>query len=102
MSRGSANVYESDHRTIGADRGGFDPYHYSYKEADGTPMTPRAVEEVVFALLPTSVLFRAGHRIRISIGGADSDTFARVPAEGTPEWVGPGYASHVTLPVIPR
>ena len=80
------------------------PYH-SYKEADGKPMTPGAVEEVVFALLPTSVLFRAGHRIRISIGGADSDTFARVPAEGTPEWVvemGPEYASHVTLPVIPR
>lgn len=80
------------------------PYH-SYKGADGTPMTPGAVEEVVFALLPTSVLFRAGHRIRISIGGADSDTFARVPAEGTPEWIverGPEYASHVTLPVIPR
>ncbi len=80
------------------------PYH-SYKEADAMPMTPGAVEDVVFALLPTSVLFRAGHRIRISIGGADADTFARVPAEGTPEWVverGPEYASHVALPVIPR
>lgn len=80
------------------------PYH-SYKEADGAPMTPGAVEEVVFALLPTSVLFRAGHRIRIAIGGADADTFARVPSQGTPVYTverGPEYASHVTLPVIPR
>ena len=72
---------------------------------DGAPMAPGAVEEVVFALLPTSVLFRAGHRIRISIGGADADTFARVPAEGVPVYTverGPEYASHISLPVIPR
>ncbi len=51
----------------------------------------------------TSVLFRAGHRIRIAIAGAD--TFARVPAEGTPTWTverNPARASHISLPVIPR
>lgn len=80
------------------------PYH-SYKEADAAPMPPGGLEEVTFALLPTSVLFRAGHRIRIAIGGADADTFARVPAEGTPVYTierGPAYPSHVVLPVIPR
>jgi predicted acyl esterase len=68
-------------------------------------MVPGETTEVTFALLPTSVLFRRGHRIRISIGGADADTFARIPAEGTPVWTlerSPARASHVVLPVIPR
>ncbi len=80
------------------------PYH-SYAMADGAPMVPEETTEVTFALLPTSVLFRRGHRIRISIGGADADTFARIPAEGTPVWTlerSPARASHVVLPVIPR
>ena len=80
------------------------PYH-SYKEADAEPMVPGEVAEVTFALHPTSILFRKGHRIRIAIGGADADTFARIPAEGTPEWTverSPDRASHIVLPVIRR
>ena len=80
------------------------PYH-SYKEADATPMTPGAVEHVHFGLHPTSVLFRAGHRIRVAIGGADADTFARLPASGTPVYTverREAYPSRITLPVIPR
>jgi len=80
------------------------PYH-SYKEADAEPMVPGEVAEVTFALHPTSILFRKGHRIRIAIGGADEDTFARTPAEGNPVWtveLSPGRASHILLPVIPR
>ena len=68
-------------------------------------MVPGEVAEVTFALHPTSILFRKGHRIRIAIGGADADTFARIPAEGTPEWtveLSPDRASHIVLPVIPR
>jgi len=67
-------------------------------------MAPGEVVEVMFALHPTSVLFRSGHRIRIAIGGADADTFARIPMEGTPVWTierSPGQASHIVLPVIP-
>lgn len=80
------------------------PYH-SYKEADAAPMIPGQMAKVTFALYPTSVLFRSGHRIRIAIGGADADTFARIPEEGVPLWNverGPHQASHVVLPVIPR
>ena len=80
------------------------PYH-SYKEADASAMTPGAVEEVQFGLHPTSVLFRAGHRIRVAIGGADADTFARIPASGQPVYTverSQVYPSHITLPVIPR
>lgn len=81
-----------------------EPYH-SYKRADAAPMRPGEVEEVVFSLLPTSVLFRAGHCIRIALAGADAGTFARVPAEGGPVWTverGGDLPSFVTLPIIPR
>jgi putative CocE/NonD family hydrolase len=80
------------------------PYH-SFKEADAEPMVPGELAEVTFALFPTSVLYRRGHRIRIAIGGADADTFARIPTDGTPVWTierSPGEASNVVLPVIPR
>jgi predicted acyl esterase len=80
------------------------PYH-SYREADAQPMVPGEAAEVTFALHPISVLFRAGHRIRIAIAGADADTFARIPAEGTPEWTverSSERASRIELPVIPR
>ena len=80
------------------------PYH-SYKEDDAQPMVPGEIAEVTFALHPTSVLFRKGHRIRIAIGGADADTFARIPAEGAPVWTlqrTPDRASRILLPVIPR
>jgi putative CocE/NonD family hydrolase len=80
------------------------PYH-SYLEADAKPMIPGEVVEVTFSLHPTSVLFPRGHRIRIAIGGADADTFARIPAEGTLEWTierSPDQASRILLPVIPR
>ncbi|MGW8268762.1 MAG: CocE/NonD family hydrolase, partial [Longimicrobiales bacterium] len=80
------------------------PYH-SYKESDAEPMVPAEMTEVTFALLPTSVLFRRGHRIRIAIAGADADTFARIPADGTPVWTvarSPERESRIMLPVIPR
>jgi putative CocE/NonD family hydrolase len=80
------------------------PYH-SYHAKDAAPMRPGEVEEVTFGLMPTSVLFRAGHRIRIAIGGADAGTFARIPAEGVPVWTverGAEHPSFITLPVIPR
>jgi putative CocE/NonD family hydrolase len=80
------------------------PYH-SFKQADAQPMIPGGMAEVTFALHPTSVLFRKGHRIRVAIGGADADTFARIPAEGTPAWTverSPARPSRISLPVIPR
>ena len=95
------------HRKLSQDEPPFrtaEPYH-SYRRADAAPMRPGEVEDVVFGLLPTSVLFRAGHRIRIALAGADADTFARIPAEGDPVWTverGSDHPSFVALPVIPR
>ena len=80
------------------------PYH-SFKKKDAMPLVPGEVTELTFGLLPTSVLIEKGHRLRIAIAGHDKDTFARIPAEGTPEisvQCNSVYASHVDLPMRER
>lgn len=61
----------------------FGPYH-TFERADGRPLVPGRTAELRFALLPTSVLLKQRHRIRVAIAGADRDTFARIPASGRP------------------
>ena len=78
------------------------PYH-SFNKRDALPMVPGEIAEITFALLPTSVLIRHKHRIRIAIAGADKDTFARIPSEGTPTISisrNKIHASFIDLPVI--
>jgi putative CocE/NonD family hydrolase len=80
------------------------PYR-SFKRADGAPLVVGEPVELVFALHPISVLFRAGHRVRIEIAGADAGTFARIPAEGPLKltlFQDAARASSIALPVIPR
>ena len=77
------------------------PYH-SFKQADAAPLVPGEVTELTFGLLPTSVLIRQGHRIRIAIAGHDKDNFARIPATGTPTITiarNALHASFIDLPV---
>jgi putative CocE/NonD family hydrolase len=50
------------------------PYHRHYK-SDLKPIAAGEPVELVFNLLPTSYLFRAGNRIRISVTCADADNF---------------------------
>jgi hypothetical protein len=59
------------------------PYH-SFKQADAMPLVPSEVAELTFGLLPTSVLVKRGHCLRIALAGHDNGTFVRIPAEGTP------------------
>src|SRR5215813_5500757 len=59
------------------------PYH-SFKQKDAMPLVPGQIAELKFGLQPTSVLIKKGHRLRIAIAGADKNTFARIPAQGTP------------------
>lgn len=58
--------------------------HHSFLRGDARPLVPGEVAELRFGLLPTSVLVRKGHRLRVAIAGHDRDTFARIPAEGRP------------------
>lgn len=80
------------------------PYH-SFKRKDGMPLVPGEVAELNFGLLPTSVLIKKDHRIRIAIAGHDKDTFARIPAEEVPVVSvarNKLQASFVDLPVVKR
>jgi putative CocE/NonD family hydrolase len=82
------------------------PYH-SYARRDGRPMVPGQVVTVQIALQPTSALFRAGHRIRLAIAGADKDTFPAIPEAPKGDVVlniqrGGVRASHLDLPIAPR
>jgi hypothetical protein len=80
------------------------PYR-SFLRKDGMPLQPGQPATLTFQLLPTSILFRRGHRIRIAIAGADKDTFLRIPAEGDVTikvaWGG-ATPSFLELPVVPR
>jgi putative CocE/NonD family hydrolase len=80
------------------------PYH-SFKKKDAMPLVPGQVAELKFGLQPTSILIRKGHRLRIAIAGADKNSFAQIPSQGTPAIsVARNHknASWIELPVIRR
>ena len=79
------------------------PFHRG-NEADVAPLPPGEPVELVFDMQPTSNVFDAGHRIRITITGADADTYAALVFDPPPTvslYRGGDHASHVVLPVIP-
>jgi len=77
--------------------------HRSELRADALPLVPGEVAELEFELWATSVLIREGHRLRIAIAGADSDTFLRYPRDGGEPvltvYANTEYPSHVALPI---
>lgn len=79
------------------------PYHRSY--AEDIADLPGQPVELVFDLLPTSYVFAAGHRIRVTITGADKDT-ALTPQLDPPPTVHlyreADHASYIVLPIIPN
>lgn len=78
------------------------PYH-SFKREDSQLMIPEEVAEIKFGFLPTSVVIKKGHKIRIAISGADKHTFSRYPSEGYPTIKikrNKNYISYIDLPVI--
>ena len=69
------------------------------------PLVPGQLAELKFALQPTSVLIKKGHRLRIAIAGADKETFARIPETGDPAIKlarNKQNASWIELPLISR
>ncbi len=78
------------------------PYH-SFVKKDAQPLVPGEIAELAFEMIPTSVLIKKGHRIRIAIAGADKGNFDRIPLEGDPTvtiFRNSDYASFIDLPVI--
>lgn len=80
------------------------PWHRSHRE-DARPMTAGEPERLTFAFLPASHLFKAGHRIQISVAGADYRERDRTPQSPAPTVTilnTPSHPSTVTLPTMPR
>jgi putative CocE/NonD family hydrolase len=78
------------------------PFHRSYTE-DARPLEPGRPMELVFDLQPTSNVFDAGNRVRITVVGADADN--ATPASENPPPTIKLYrekkrASYVSLPVV--
>ncbi len=76
----------------------------SFTRANGRPLTPDEPATLVFDLLPTSYRFARGHAVRVAIGAADVDHFARIPREG-PSTLrihrGGSNGSRIDLPRVP-
>ena len=80
------------------------PYH-TFKRNDVMQLVPGEIVELTFGLLPTSVLIRENHRIRIAIAGHDKDTFDRIPVKETPVITvlrNVHNASFIDIPIIAR
>ena len=79
------------------------PYHRSFQE-DAMPFTPGKPTELVFDCLPISHVFETGHRIRLTITGADPREKDRVqlsPPPGITVFFNSLHSSYISLPVIP-
>ncbi len=93
----------ASHRTLSRapyDRIGL-PYSRSFEE-DVTPLSDEPVE-LVFDLLPTAQHFKAGHRIRIAVTGADKDSYRQIHRDSVPTirlLRDAQHRSHVILPII--
>ena len=78
------------------------PFHRHYK-SELAPMPAGEAVELVFDLLPTSYVFRAGHRIRIAIACADADNFETPVLDPAPKlhllW-DKDHPSSVQLPIV--
>ena len=81
------------------------PFHRSYEE-DLEPLEPGEITELEFDLMGTAIIIDPGHRVRITVAGADAANFALHPdPEGqdapTIEVITGGpNASYVELPIL--
>lgn len=79
--------------------------NHTYTRADSAALVPGETAELRFELVPTSVLLRAGDRIRVAIAGHDASCFARYPTAGTPVisvMRDAARASRIDLPIAAR
>jgi predicted acyl esterase len=74
---------------------------HSFLRRDAEPLVPGQPTRIRFSLYATSVLLRKGHRIRVSLAGADAGVYQRYPAEGTPRWTVYRQQQSASFPELP-
>ena len=80
------------------------PYH-SGLSADAEPLVPGQPVEFSIGLLPSAFVFRAGHRIRVTVTGADPrqrnlEEIRKDPPPRLTVFTGGDMASHIDLPLL--
>ncbi len=78
------------------------PWHRSYAE-DAAPLPAGQPVEVKFDMLPLSYVFKAGHRIQVTVAGSDyreRERKAASPAATVTIHAGAAYPSSITLPAM--
>lgn len=79
------------------------PYH-SYLQSDAEMMDTSKVEFVSFDMLPTSHLFKKGHKIQIRLAGVDTYNFKNLYPNGGAWEIhhDAAHPTHIELPVVDR
>ncbi len=78
------------------------PWHPG-TEASRQPLQPGQPAELTFDLMPLSYLFKAGHRMRVTLQFSDARASAKLdPAPQVTVFHRPGAQSRIDLPLIPR
>jgi putative CocE/NonD family hydrolase len=75
------------------------PWHGFYQE-DVTPLVPGEPSELEFDILPISMVFKAGHRIRLVINFAERATPRLDPVPKVTVYRDSTHSSYLTLPII--
>ena len=75
------------------------PWH-RFHEADAVPLAPGEPAELVFEILPISMVVKAGHRLRLVIHFADRSTPRLDPAPEVTVYRDSKHRSYLTLPII--
>ena len=80
------------------------PYH-SGLSADAEPLVPGQPVELSIGLLPSAYVFKAGHRIRVTVTGADPrernlEEIRKDPPPHLTVFSGGDMASHIDLPLL--
>lgn len=76
------------------------PWHRSYA-ADAEPLERGVPARLTFDLLPTSYVFRKGHRIQVTVTGADHRERAREAPSPPPTITVHGSADHASVVQLP-
>jgi predicted acyl esterase len=78
------------------------PWH-PFTQESARPLEPGVPVEAEFEFLPTSYVFKSGHRIRLTLQFADQRSTPKLdPAPTITLLHHQGAASRIELPVIPR
>jgi len=78
------------------------PWHRNHA-GDKKPLTRGEVVPLTFGMQPNAVVFNAGHRIRVTITGADTDNTEAPPVRGRPTidlYRSAQHPSGIQLPVV--